>query len=146
MSRPRAASRQAFPVFLPITTRWLDNDAYGHLNNTVYYSFFDTAVNRYLVEAGALDIERSPVIGLVVETQCNYFAPLGFPQPVEVGLRVGHVGSSSVRYDLGVFASGAQAAAAQGHFVHVYVDRTSRRPAPLPAGLLQALVPLRVAG
>jgi acyl-CoA thioester hydrolase len=144
MTRPRPELRSAYRVFLPITTRWLDNDAYGHLNNTVYYSFFDTAVNRYLVEAGALDIERSPVIGLVVETQCNYFAPLGFPQAVEVGLRVAHMGSSSVRYELGVFAAGAGEAAAQGHFVHVYVDRQSRRPALLPAPLTQALDRLRI--
>jgi acyl-CoA thioester hydrolase len=144
MTRPSPAPRSAYRVFLPITTRWLDNDAYGHLNNTVYYSFFDTAVNRYLVEAGALDIERSPVIGLVVETQCNYFAPLGFPQPVEVGLRVAHVGASSVRYELAVFAAGADNAAAQGHFVHVYVDRSTRRPAPLPAPLALALDGLRV--
>jgi len=100
-------------------------------------------VNRYLIEAGALDVAQSPVIGLVVETRCNYFSPLGFPQAVEVGLRVAHVGSSSVRYELGVFAAGAAATAAQGHFVHVYVDRVSRRPATLPAPLTQALAALR---
>jgi acyl-CoA thioester hydrolase len=130
-------------MFLPITTRWLDNDAYGHLNNTVYYSFFDTAVNRYLIEAGALDVASGPVIGLVVETQCNYFAPLGFPQAVEVGLRVAHVGSSSVRYELGVFAADAAESAACGHFVHVYVDRVTRRPAPLQAPLTRALTALQ---
>lgn len=130
-------------MFLPITTRWLDNDAYGHINNTVYYSFFDTAVNRYLVEAGALDVASGAVIGLVVETQCNYFAPLGFPQAVEVGLRVAHVGSSSVRYELGVFAAGADQSAARGHFVHVYVDRVTRRPVALPLPLTQALAALR---
>ena len=145
MTRPNPEPRAAYRVFLPITTRWLDNDAYGHLNNTVYYSFFDTAVNQYLIEAGALDVERSPVIGLVVETQCNYFAPLGFPQAVEAGLRVAHVGSSSVRYEVGVFGAGQALAAAQGHFVHVYVDRATRRPAPLPAPLAQALEALRPA-
>ena len=143
MTRPSPEPRHAYRTFLPITTRWLDNDAYGHLNNTVYYSFFDTAVNRYLIETGALDVALSPVIGLVVETRCNYFAPLGFPQAVEVGLRVAHVGSSSVRYELGVFAAGQAETAAQGHFVHVYVDRTTRRPAALPAPLTQALAALR---
>ena len=143
MTRPSPEPRLAYRTFLPITTRWLDNDAYGHLNNTVYYSFFDTAVNRYLIDAGALDVASSPVIGLVVETRCNYFAPLGFPQAVEVGLRVAHVGSSSVRYELGVFAAGAAESAACGHFVHVYVDRVSRRPAALPGPLIQALAALR---
>lgn len=143
MTRPSPEPRHAYRAFLPITTRWLDNDAYGHLNNTVYYSFFDTAVNRYLIEAGALDVALSPVIGLVVETRCNYFAPLGFPQAVEVGLRVAHVGSSSVRYELGVFAAGQAESAAQGHFVHVYVDRVTRRPAALPAPLTLALAALR---
>jgi len=143
MTRPSPEPRRAYRIFLPITTRWLDNDAYGHLNNTVYYSFFDTAVNCYLIEAGALDVASGPVIGLVVETQCNYFAPLGFPQAVEVGLRVAHVGSSSVRYELGVFAAGQAESAAQGHFVHVYVDRVTRRPAALPVPLIQALDALR---
>lgn len=143
MTRPRPEPRLAYRVFLPISTRWLDNDAYGHLNNTVYYSFFDTAVNRYLIEAGALDVASGPVIGLVVETRCNYFASLGFPQAVEVGLRVAHVGSSSVRYELGVFAAGAEESAACGHFVHVYVDRLTRRPAALPGPLTQALTALR---
>lgn len=122
-----------------LDTRWMDNDAYGHLNNVVYYSLFDTVVNRTLIEGGALDVERSEVIGLVVETRCNYFSSLAFPQPVEAGLRVSHVGSSSVRYEIGLFAAGSDLAAAQGHFVHVYVDRQSRRPAPLPFALLQVL-------
>lgn len=143
MTRPNPEPRHAYRVFLPITTRWLDNDAYGHLNNTVYYSFFDTAVNRYLIEAGALDVASGLVIGLVVETQCNYFAPLSFPQAVEVGLRVAHVGSSSVRYELAVFAVAQDESAARGHFVHVYVDRVTRRPAVLPASLMRALDALR---
>jgi acyl-CoA thioester hydrolase len=121
----------------------MDNDVYGHVNNVVYYSFFDTAVNRYLIEAGALDIHRSEVIGLVVETRCNYFASLEFPQVVDAGLRVAHVGSSSVRYEVGLFAAGEPMSAAGGHFVHVYVDRHTRRPAPLPDALLRALEPLR---
>ncbi len=120
----------------------MDNDAYGHINNVVYYSFFDTAVNRYLIEAGALDIQAGAVIGLVIETHCNYFAPLEFPQRVEAGLRVAHVGTSSVRYEVGLFAQDAPSCAAAGHFVHVYVDRITRRPVPLPAPLLAALQPL----
>ena len=141
--RPEALPRSHYRQFSPIHTRWMDNDAYGHVNNVVYYSFFDTAVNRYLIEAGALDIHHGAVIGLVVETHCNYFAPLEFPQLVDAGLRVAHVGASSVRYEVGLFAAGAPLTAAAGHFVHVYVDRASRRPAPLPAPLLAALQPLR---
>ena len=142
-TRPQPQPREAYRHFSTITTRWMDNDVYGHVNNVVYYSWFDTAVNGYLVQAGALDIERSEVIGLVVETRCNYFAPLSFPQEVHAGLRVAHVGSSSVRYEVGLFAAGEPLSAAAGHFVHVYVDRATRRPAPLPQPLLQALLALR---
>jgi acyl-CoA thioester hydrolase len=117
----------------------MDNDAYGHVNNVVYYSYFDTVVNEYLVRAGVLDIERSTVIGLVVETQCRFFSELSFPQTVHAGLRVVHLGTSSVRYEIGVFADEAETACAQGHFVHVYVDRATRRPTPLPAPLRTAL-------
>ena len=123
----------------------MDNDLYGHINNVQYYSFFDTVVNRYLIQAGALDIHGGEVIGLVIETHCNYYASLAFPQVVEAGLRVAHLGSSSVRYEVGLFASGQATAAAAGHFVHVYVDRNTRRPVPLPATLVAALQPLRVA-
>jgi acyl-CoA thioester hydrolase len=144
-TRPEPQSRAAFPYFRSITTRWMDNDVYGHVNNVQYYSFFDTVVNGYLVEANVLDPERGMVIGLVVETHCNYFAPLSFPQVVEAGLRVGHFGTSSVRYEIGLFESGADMAAAQGHFVHVYVDRASRRPVVLPEQLKTALVPLMAA-
>ncbi|MES1162211.1 MAG: thioesterase family protein [Rhizobacter sp.] len=143
--RQEPAARDHYRHFSPIHTRWMDNDAYGHVNNVVYYSFFDTAVNRYLIEAGALDIQQGAVIGLVVETHCNYFAPLEFPQLVEAGLRVAQVGSSSVRYEVGLFAAGTPATAAAGHFVHVYVDRATRRPTPLPPALLAALQPLRTA-
>jgi len=122
----------------------MDNDLYGHINNVVYYSFFDTAVNTYLIERGALDIHGGGVIGLVVETHCNFFAPLQYPGTVEAGVRVGRVGSSSVRYEIGLFADAADASAASGHFVHVYVDRASRRPTALPPALLAALAPLRV--
>ena len=138
-TRPEPARRSLYRRFETIATRWMDNDAYGHINNVVYYSYFDTVVNRYLIEAGALDIERSPVIGLVVETHCNYFVPLAFPQTVEAGLRVARLGSSSVRYEIGLFAAGAPLAAACGHFVHVYVSRDTHRPVALPAPLHHAL-------
>lgn len=138
-TRPEPESRAAYRHFTSLTTRWMDNDAYGHLNNVVYYSLFDTAVNQYLIEAGALDIQHSPVIGLVVETHCNFFSAIEFPQAVEAGLRVAHRGSSSARYEIGLFAAGQPLSAARGHFVHVYVDRATRRPAALPPVLSQAL-------
>lgn len=141
-TRPGPRPRADFPRFVPLSTRWMDNDAYGHLNNVVYLSLFDTAVNAFLVEAGVLDIGGGAVIGLVVETHCNYHASLAFPQPVEAGLRVAQLGRSSVRYEIGVFAAGAPGSAAHGHFVHVYVDRATRRPVPLPDALRDALQPL----
>ena len=137
--RPSPQLRSSYRVFRSIPTRWMDNDLYGHVNNVVYYSWFDTAVNAHLIERGALDIHGGSTIGFVVETQCNYFAPLVFPQTVEAGIRVAHAGSSSVRYEVGLFAKGAEMAAAQGHFVHVYVDRTTQRPVRLPEAL-QAVV------
>ena len=137
--RPSAQPRSAYRHFSSISTRWMDNDVYGHINNVVYYSYFDTVVNRYLIEAGVLDVQRSPVIGLVVETHCNYFTSLAFPQTIEAGLRVATLGSSSVRYEIGLFASGEPHSAAWGHFVHVYVDRETRRPVALPAPLQHAL-------
>ena len=143
MSRVPPRPRTDYACFVAIPTRWMDNDVYGHVNNVVYYSFFDTAVNRTLIEAGALDIHDGPVIGLVIETQCTYFAPLAFPQTVEAGLRVAHIGRSSVRYEVGLFALGQEQPAAQGHFVHVYVDLATRRPTDLPAVLLHALQELQ---
>jgi acyl-CoA thioester hydrolase len=137
--RPLPQPRDAYRRYTRLTTRWMDNDVYGHLNNVVYYSLFDTAVNGWLIEAGALDIQRSGVIGLVVETHCNYFAPVEFPTAIEAGLRVEHMGRSSVRYRIGLFAEGQPLSAAAGHFVHVYVDRATRKPVPLPAGLRGAL-------
>jgi len=131
--------RSAYAAFRPITTRWMDNDVYGHVNNVVYYSFFDTAVNGLLMEAGMLDIHHGEVIGLVVETQCNYFAPIAFPQAVDAGVRVAQLGRSSVRYEIGLFAGDAPDSAAAGHFVHVYVDRATRRPVPLPEPLKAVL-------
>jgi len=141
--RPTPQPRSGFPVFRTIQTRWEDNDIYGHVNNVVYYSWFDTAVNAFLIERGALDIHRGEVIGLVVETQCNYFAPLAFPQTIEVGIRVAHAGTSSIRYEVGLFAQGAPTAAAQGHFIHVYVDRATQRPVPLPRALKEVADALR---
>ena len=139
-SRPQPDTRNAYPRLVPLTTRWMDNDVYGHLNNVVYYSLFDTAVNSLLIEAGALDLRGGEVIGLVVETHCNFFESLAFPQRIEAGVRVAQQGRSSVRYEIGLFAEGAAQCAARGHFVHVYVDRDSRRPvAELPAAYLQAL-------
>jgi acyl-CoA thioester hydrolase len=138
-TREAAHRRREYRHFHSIATRWMDNDAYGHVNNVVYYSYFDTVVNEYLIRAGVLDVERSEVIGLVVETQCRYFSELSFPQTVHAGLRVARIGTSSVRYEIGIFADAADTACAQGHFVHVYVDRNSRRPTALPAPLRAAL-------
>ncbi|MBA4177200.1 MAG: thioesterase [Leptothrix sp. (in: Bacteria)] len=142
--RAQPLARSGFRHFEAIGTRWMDNDLYGHLNNVVHYSLFDTAVNRYLIEAGALDIHAGDVIGLVVQTQCDYFDSLAFPQTVQAGVRVARLGSSSVTYELGLFAGDAPLAAAVGRFVHVYVDRATRRPVPLPATLRAALTPLLV--
>jgi len=129
------AERSAYKLFRTITTRWMDNDVYGHVNNVVYYSFFDTAVNATLIEAGVLDPATSEVIGLVVETGCRYAAPLSFPGDVAAGIRVAKLGTSSVRYEVGLFDAKDDKAAAEGVFVHVYVDRATRRPASLPAPL-----------
>ena len=142
-ARAQPEGRAAYKAFRTIGTRWMDNDAYGHVNNVVYYSWFDTIVNAHLIEQGALDIHRGETIGLVVETQCNYFAPVEFPQTVEAGLRVARIGSSSVRYEVGLFLQGEPLTVAKGHFVHVYVDRATRRPAALPSRLKQVLEALQ---
>ncbi|MEY2994368.1 MAG: hypothetical protein RL357_1303 [Pseudomonadota bacterium] len=133
--RPEPLPRDHYRVFRDIPTRWMDNDVYGHVNNVVYYSWFDTAVNAWLIEQGALDIHQGEVVGLVVNTGCHYFASLAFPQVVEAGVRVAHMGRSSVRYEVGLFAKGEPITAACGHFVHVYVDKISRKPVPLPTPL-----------
>jgi acyl-CoA thioester hydrolase len=139
MTRPQPELRDTYRHFQAIPTRWADNDVYGHVNNVVYYSYFDTVVNQYLIEQGALDPIRSTVIGLVVETQCEYFAPLSFPDVVHAGLRVAKVGNSSVRYEIGLFRNEENTASAQGYFVHVYVDRASRRSTAVPAEMRAAL-------
>lgn len=142
MSKPSALGREAYRHFLSIPTRWMDNDVYGHVNNVVYYSYFDTVVNDYLLRTGVLDFESSDAIGLVVETQCNYFQSVAFPEKVDAGLRVAKAGTSSVRYEIGLFREGEALPAAQGHFVHVYVDRATRRPKPLSEAIRAALAPL----
>lgn len=142
-AKPQPEPRSAYQAFRTITTRWMDNDAYGHVNNVVYYSWFDTVVNAHLIEHGALDVQHGETIGLVIETQCNYFAPVEFPQTVEAGLRVARIGRSSVRYEVGLFVQGEPMTAAKGHFIHVYVDRASRRPAELPSKLKSVLEALQ---
>jgi acyl-CoA thioester hydrolase len=144
MSRPTPHALADYRAFRDITTRWMDNDVYAHVNNVVYYSWFDTVVNGHLLEQGVLDYAGGATIGLVVETGCHYFSPIAFPDRVRGALRVAHIGNSSVRYEVGLFRNDDIIASAQGHFVHVYVDRATRRPAALPVALravLQALQP-----
>jgi acyl-CoA thioester hydrolase len=143
MTKPTPETRDAFAHVLPITTRWHDNDVYGHVNNVVYYGYFDTVINHWLIEEGGLDIHDGEVIGLCVESHCNYFASVAFPQTVEAALRVGHLGRSSVRYEIGIFVAGQPEATAVGHFVHVFVDRDSRKPATMPEKLRGALERLK---
>ena len=132
-------TRADYPHFLPIPTRWMDNDLYGHVNNVVYYSYFDTVVNRYLIDPGGLDIHKGTVVGIVAETQCRFFKSFTYPEVVDAGLRVGRLGNSSVRYEIGLFGEGEDTARAEGHFVHVFVDRASNKPVPIPAGIRAAL-------
>jgi acyl-CoA thioester hydrolase len=139
MDKPKPLPASAFAHFAEIPTRWSDNDIYGHINNVVYYEFFDTAVNSYLIAQGVLDITNGKVIGLVVETHCNYFSPISYPDRVRAGLRVTRLGTSSVRYEVGIFREREDTAAAQGHFVHVYVERATAKPVPLPDALKAAL-------
>ncbi|RDI61850.1 acyl-CoA thioesterase [Microvirga subterranea] len=137
--RPARLARSAFRLFRPIATRWMDNDAYGHVNNVQYYSYFDTAVNGWLMEKGLLDFQASPVIGLVVETGCTYYESVSFPEALEAGIAVSRLGRSSVRYEIGIFRAGDEQAAAQGYFVHVYVDRATQRPVEIPETIRAAL-------
>ncbi|MFN7702659.1 MAG: acyl-CoA thioesterase [Deltaproteobacteria bacterium] len=125
-----------------LETRWMDNDVYGHVNNVVYYSFFDTAINRYLIEYGGLDLHRGEVIGLCVASGCTYHEPVAYPDPLEAGLRVAHLGTSSVRYEVGIFLRGAERSVADGHFTHVFVAREGRRPVPIPEPMRSALARL----
>ncbi len=146
MSRPVPHARADYPHARDITTRWMDNDAYGHVNNVVHYAYFDTVVNDWLIRQGLLDVDKGAVIGLVVETGCHYFEPLTYPETVTAAMRVAHVGTSSVRYEIALFGEGRDRAAAQGHFVHVYVDRGTRRPTPLPEAWRRALATLQPEG
>jgi acyl-CoA thioester hydrolase len=139
------SDRSAYKAFRTITTRWMDNDIYGHMNNVVHYSLFDTAVNGWLVEQGVLDLVNGESIGLVVETGCRYFAEMAFPDVVAAGIRVARIGTSSVRYEVGLFRNDEPTAAAEGFFVHVYVDRVTRRPVALDDALRSALATIYVA-
>lgn len=138
MSETPRPSRHEFPHYLTIATRWMDNDIYGHVNNALYYGFFDTVINHFLISEGGLDIHAGGIIGLAVETQCRFFQPISFPDVVDAGLRIARLGTSSVRYEVGLFRQGDEAIAAFGYFVHVFVDRESRRPVSIP-------VPIRAA-
>ena len=142
--REEPSTIQDYRYVLPITTRWHDNDAYGHVNNVVYYAFFDTVVNTWLIENAGLDVITSDVIGLVVETHCNYFKSVSFPEKVLAGVRIAKLGSSSVRYEVGIFSNENSSACAQGYFIHVYVDRKSNRPTPIPEVMRTAMLKLLV--
>ena len=144
MSDAETADRYRY--FVPITTRWMDNDVYGHINNVTYYSYFDTVANHYLIHEGGLDIISSPVIGLVVESRCTYRSPLAYPDRLRGGLRVDKLGNRSVTYGIGIFKDGEEQAAAHGYFVHVFVDRQTRKAVPLPERLREALTRLTVTG
>jgi acyl-CoA thioester hydrolase len=143
VSRPEPERADAYRYFVPITTRWMDNDAYGHVNNVTFYSWFDTAANHFLVREGGLDIQASAVIGLVVESQCHYHAPVAYPEAIRAGVRVDKLGNRSVTYGIAVFREGEEVAVAHGHFVHVFVDRATRRPAEIPAAMRVALERIR---
>jgi acyl-CoA thioester hydrolase len=134
--------RADYRYFLAIPTRWMDNDVYGHVNNVTYYSYFDTVVNEHLVRAGGLDFHRAPAIGLVVETSCRFHRPLSFPQTVDAGLRVAKLGTTSVTYDIGLFGAEDETPAATGRFVHVWVERATQKPTPVPERIRAALSPL----
>lgn len=139
-------TRKDYPHFLSMPTRWMDNDVYGHVNNVIYYSFFDTLINQYLVSAGGLDYHSGPVIGIAVETMCQFKRELTYPELVEGGLRVGKLGNSSVRYEIGLFGAGHETPAAVGYFVHVFVERASRKPTPIPPRIRAALEKLSLNG
>ncbi len=144
MGRQVTETRDRYGHFLTIPTRWMDNDIYGHVNNTVYYSYFDTVVNTYLVQAGGFDFQRSQVIGVAVETFCRFHRSVAYPDEIHAGLRVGKLGNSSVRYEIGIFRAGDDEAAASGHFVHVFVERSTNKPVPIPGALRTALARLLI--
>ena len=139
MSKIEINPRSNYKYFLPIATRWMDNDTYGHVNNVVYYSYFDTIVNHFLIDRGGLDIHNSAVVGFVVASSCEYINPISFPDKIEVGLRVDNIGSSSVKYGVAIYKSGKDAPCAKGTFTHVFVDRLSGKSSPIPTGLRRTL-------
>ncbi|ARU59333.1 MAG: acyl-CoA thioesterase [Pseudomonadales bacterium] len=143
MAESMPANRDAFKVFYPITTRWMDNDIYGHVNNVTYYSYFDSAVNRYLIEEGGLDIQNAPIVGYVVNSSCQYRAPIAYPDQIEVGIRVNKLGNSSVTYGVAIFKMDEIEACAYGDFVHVFVDRAENRAVPIPGRIREALTQLQ---
>ena len=139
MSRPQVPNRAHYKVFYPISTRWSDNDIYGHVNNVTYYSYFDTAANRYLIEEGGLDISDGTIVGFVVNSGCEYHSPITYPEGIEAGVRVDRLGNSSVQYGIAIFREGEEQAAAHGHFVHVFVERAENKSVPIPVNLREAL-------
>ncbi|MGF1474327.1 MAG: acyl-CoA thioesterase [Geminicoccaceae bacterium] len=144
MAKPERPRRRDYPHFLTITSRWMDNDIYGHVNNVVYYSYFDTVINAYLMEAGGLDPWQDEIVGMAVDTGCRFHASVQFPDQITAGLRIGHLGNSSVRYEVGIFRNDDDLTAADGHFVHVFVRRGEQRPTPIPPGLRAAMERLLV--
>lgn len=141
----RNATRSEFPHFLAIPSRWMDNDVYGHVNNVVYYSYFDTAVNQFLIAHGVLDIHKGEVVGFVVDSGCAYFSSISFPDTIHAGIRVAKLGNSSVRYEIALYRNGDALPCAAGHFVHVYVERSSNRSAPIPAPVRNVLATITAA-
>ena len=142
--RPAVGRRADYRHFMALQTRWMDNDLYGHVNNVVYYSYFDTLLNRYLIDAGKLDIHEETVIGVAVETLCRFHKSFAYPETIDGGLRIGRLGTSSVRYEIALFAAGEDDARAEGYFVHVFVDRSTQRPMPIPAAIRAALAKIQV--
>lgn len=143
--RPKIGARADYKHFQDLPTRWMDNDVYGHLNNVVYYSLFDTLINRYLIDEGRLDFRDGPVIGFAVESLCRYHKSFAYPDVIQGGLRIGKLGTSSVRYEIGLFAAGEDTARAEGHFVHVFVDRATEKPIPIPEPMRTAMARLLAA-
>ncbi|MFA3791188.1 acyl-CoA thioesterase [Aliiglaciecola sp. SL4] len=137
-------TRDDYKVFYPMQTRWADNDIYGHVNNVQYYGYFDSAVNRYLIEEGGLDIHNDGVVGFVVESKCQYFAPIAYPQELHIGLRVSRLGNSSVTYEIGIFVAGEPSPSAQGYFVHVFVDKKSNQSTQIPSNILDGLKRIQI--
>ncbi len=143
MTREPSGRRPDYRHFLAIPTRWMDNDVYGHVNNVVYYSYFDTVINRFLIERGGLDIHESAIVGVAAESGCRFRESFAYPETIDAGLRVGYLGNSSVRYEIGLFREGKDEAAAEGHFVHVFVERGVQKPVPIPAAIRAALESIR---